>query len=266
VTPRGLFVVGSPRSGTTLVGTYVASSPRALDLGEYRGFVLSYYFGKKLFSRTPAPLGEVYKASVNRHARQFAEDAAREAGREWFVDHTPMNVLFADRLAADLCDAVFVLMVRHPAGVLQSLARSFAGGYEWAGETALARAGVYAQFYERVDRLPRERTVAMSYDALAAEPTSTLARFERDLAALGFPTDDLDRAVFAGSHATKTHHARSTLGVVEGGATRLRPIASFDASAWSAADEAACAPRVAQAVGKLEALFPGVLCPPHPGA
>jgi hypothetical protein len=31
---RGLYVLGAPRSGTTLVGNYLASSPSVLNLGE----------------------------------------------------------------------------------------------------------------------------------------------------------------------------------------------------------------------------------------
>ncbi len=39
---RALFVLGSPRSGTTLIGSYLASGARVLDLGEYGGFHLAH--------------------------------------------------------------------------------------------------------------------------------------------------------------------------------------------------------------------------------
>ncbi len=88
------------------------------------------------------------------HARRFAEEVARSQGCEWYCDTTPWNLLVADRLAAQLPDALFVLMLRHYSGTVQSLRRSFESGFVWAGETLADSARIWAHFYRCAAEYP----------------------------------------------------------------------------------------------------------------
>lgn len=44
--PRPIFVLGSHRSGTTLLGAYLTSSPEVCDMGEYIGYFLAHQIAK----------------------------------------------------------------------------------------------------------------------------------------------------------------------------------------------------------------------------
>ena len=211
---RALFVVGSPRSGTTLIGSYLASGAHVLDLGEYGGFHLAHTVAPATLGAMPGSYRAQYLGDLVDHARRFAEEVTSSQGREWYCDTTPWNLLVADRLAAQLPDALFVLMLRHFAGTVQSLRRSFESGFTWAGETWADSARIWAHFYSSVGRVPADRTVAVSYDALTYEPETVLDLLRAWLDEQGYPTDDLDSGQLAVSHAPPSSGPRPTIGAL----------------------------------------------------
>jgi hypothetical protein len=255
---RALFVLGTPRSGTTLIGTLCGRATGVVDLGEYRAFVLAHDLGRTLFRRTPAPFADEYLQSVALHARSFAEGLAARNGAQWYVDHTPINLLVAERLACELPDALFVLMVRHHAGVIQSLARSYRDGYDWAGEDVAARAQLYSRFYEQATHLPPQRTIAVSYDALCTMPAETLVSLREALEARGFPGRNWNLNVLAQSHANGSA-GRQTIGKLRDGEVVLGPMSSFDAASWTENDEARSRPHLVNAREVLARCFPATL-------
>ncbi len=256
---RPIFVVGSPRSGTTVVGRYLASSKSVLDLGEYRGFFLAYKVVPEFFERVPAPFQAQYIRKLADFTRRVAEEQAHVRRSSWYCDHTPLNLLVAREIARDVPRALFILMVRHHAGVIQSLARSYRDGFEWAGDTLRKRAEIYRQFYSNVTALPTLRTIAVSYDGLCSAPTETLNILERRLASFGFPMEGLSRRAFVESHATSTRDRRATIGVVTRDAVHLRAIASFDAARWTRRHQRMTEEIIAPAQMLILRLFPGAL-------
>jgi hypothetical protein len=260
---RPIFVLGAPRSGTTLVGRYLASSPSVLDLDEYRGFFVAYQVVPECFRRVPARFQDRYCHGIADVTRQIAETIARTHRARWYCDHTPLNLLVARQIARDVPTAVFVLMVRHHSGVVQSLARSYRDGYEWAGDSIRTRAEVYRRFYLNVAALPRQRTVAVSYDRLCAAPGETLGDLERRLAAFGFPVRELLRTSLVRSHVTSASDRRATIGVRRGDTVQLRAIRSFDPLRWTPRDQRATQRIVAPAQDLIEQRFPGSLMLPE---
>lgn len=230
---RSLFVLGSPRSGTTVVGSYLASGARVLDLGEYGGFHLAHNVAPTTLGAMPGSYRKAYLADLVGHARRFAEGLALSEGARWFCDTTPWNLLVADRVAADLPDALFVLMLRHYSGTVQSLRRSFESGFAWAGQTWPDSARIWAHFYSSVGRVPADRTIAVSYDALTDDPDHVLARLRAWLGERGYPVDDLDLSQLAVSHAPPSSGPRPTIGARREDGVRLSPISSFDPDLWS---------------------------------
>ena len=240
---RPIFVVGSPRSGTTLVGSWLGSDPRTYDVGEYNAFYATYRSIPSQLRGVQPPWWEShldrYLVELREHAAHFIEDVARREGCDSFVDSSPRNLLIADELAMRFPNALFVLMLRHYAGVVQSLGRA---GWPWVPSGVEGRADVWANAYCEIDRLPRERTLVISYDSLCASPRAALARMRSQLADAGIRVDQLDQTRLGYSHAHVLGQPRPTL---LGDTGELRSIPSVDMSSWTPAIDAAVRPHVA---------------------
>jgi hypothetical protein len=263
---RPIFVLGSPRSGTTMIGNYIGSARSVLNAGEYRALHLAYGTlpfqlqgnltgqtnlereSHRLTGLTPPdwePYRLAYMHEVQRHAAEFIVRAAREQGRSAFCDCSPRNVLIQADLAAQFPEALFVLTLRHYTGVIQSLMRL--GGItlvpgkgpskQWFDPSAVAAAIVWNQHYQAGLQLPDDRTVVFGYDRFCADPLPVLARFKAALARADFPADELDDEVFASSHATDAAQPRATVGHIGDGGSRLIGMRSYDPSTWLPAIE-----------------------------
>ncbi len=263
---RALFVLGSPRSGTTVVGSYLASGARVLNLGEYGGFHLAHNIAPTTLGAIPGSYREEYLADLVDHARGFAEGLALSEGRRWFCDTTPWNLLVADRIANELPDALFVLMLRHYSGTVQSLRRSFESGFAWAGRTWADSARIWAHFYASVGRVPTDRTIAVSYDALTDDPDHVLALLRAWLDERGYPVDDLDLSQLAVSHAPPSSGPRPTIGARGEDGLELSPIGSFDPDRWSGDIHQMVWPVVEEVHRDLSAWFPTAYVWPMPPA
>jgi hypothetical protein len=242
---RPILVLGAPRSGTTLIGRYLSSSRDVCGLGEYLGFYFSHVVADREFDRMPSPYGPRYLQELRRFTDRFARQLAEERSCSFYCDDTPWNLLVAEQLARLLPDAVFVLLLRHYTGVLQSLERSHAAGYRWAGATWPARAALWSRFYAKTAHLPDDRLIGVSYDRLCAAPGLAVAALERALDRIGLDPEHLQRSVFAASHATGPS-PRPTLGRPAGvRQIALEPILSWDPRHWNS--------RVQQAVDTIVA-------------
>ena len=262
---RGIFVLGAPRSGTSLVGNYLGSGEQVLNLAEYGGFHLAYNIARSTLGAIPGPFREAYLKDLRVHAAWFAEESAAAQGAAWYCDSTPWNLAALSDIAADLPDALFIVMLRHYAGCIQSLRRSFSSGFGWAGRDWAGSAEVWAAAYRSLPELPADRTVVVSYDAVASAPESTMAALCSTVAAMGYPASAVDARELAVSHAPPTSGDRPTIGVVEDGAVRLRPIAAFAPEHWSGDIHRMVWPIVQEVHMGLRERFPSVyLCPPPP--
>jgi len=259
--PRAVFVLGVPRSGTTLIGNYLGSSPGVENLAEYGGFYVAYSIAPSVIERIPGFHHEAYLAELRQHARTFAERKAGEHGAAWYLDHTPWNLEVAARLAADLPDALFVLMLRHYAGTILSLHQ-----FHWGGDTWADSARLWATLCDQVLYLPDDRLIAVSYDALAEQPEETLAGLAAALDKQGFPTADLDQGVLTQSHAAVIGRPRPVIGAAgDGQAPDLQPIRSLDTQRWSGDIHAQVWPVVKDTHAELMRRFPDIYrCPPPP--
>ncbi|MGB6061185.1 MAG: sulfotransferase, partial [Candidatus Aquilonibacter sp.] len=128
-----LFILGPPRSGTTVVGNFVASHAQCYNLGEYYGFYLALRQAPQLMHRMPSTVLSEYLSHLFVGTLNFADACRDSAGAAMWCDQTPFNLQIARELVERLPDAVFLLMLRHYRGVIQSLRRSYATGYRWAG-------------------------------------------------------------------------------------------------------------------------------------
>lgn len=261
--PRAVFVLGVPRSGTTLIGNYLGSAPAVENLAEYGGFYVAHSIAPNVIQRIPGYHHDVYLAELSDHARMFAERKARDSGCDWYLDHTPWNLEVAARLSADVPDALFVLMLRHYAGNILSLHR-----FPWGGDTWADSARLWATLCGQMLYLPADRLVTVGYDALAQQPEQTLTGLTAALDKHGFPVTDLDPQILSLSHAAIIGEPRPVIGGAGDGAENgLRPIRSFDADRWSGDIHAEVWPVVADTHFELMRRFPGTYrCPAPPNS
>lgn len=260
--PRALFVLGVPRSGTTLVGNYLGSTPDVLNLAEYGGFYVANSVAPAVISRIPGYHHDAYLTEVRDHARTFAERLARRAGCSWYLDHTPWNLEVAAALAGQPAGALFVLVLRHYSGAILSLRR-----FSWAGDSWEEVAQLWANLANQTVELPPDRLIAVGYDSLAQRPQPTLSALHTALEAHGFDPSRLDHRQLSVSHAAIVGEPRPVIGAANGSETAgLAPIRSLDAERWSGDIHSRIWPIVRDTHFDLLRRFPGIYCsPPLPG-
>jgi tetratricopeptide (TPR) repeat protein len=119
--PRALFVVGMPRSGTTLVEQILAAHPMAHGCGELTVFTA---FGTTLpdapFTQDDGTLADL-AARWHAAVRRTAPDAGAQDGVALAIDKHPLNLEQLALIAAALPDARVVWCRRDPRDVALSI-------------------------------------------------------------------------------------------------------------------------------------------------
>ena len=180
LSPAPIFVVGLPRTGTTLVDRILSSHPDVASAGELSNFALLL----KRMSGVPGP--RVLDAAVFDRAssvdlralgRAYVESVqSLVGGSPRFVDKMPLNVLYAGLIARALPQARIVCLRRHPLdAVLSNYRQLFATSFGYYGYAFdLADAAEYFVLFDRLvrrwrERLPADRFLELSYENLVAD-------------------------------------------------------------------------------------------------
>lgn len=199
-----VFVIGMPRSGTSLVEQIIASHPNAFGVGERADFgeavraVMTRRCGSSsvypegvatLSSREIGQIGARYIASVSRKA---PSRAAR------IVNKFPLNFRFAGLISMALPNARIIHVRRHPLDTcLSCLSKIFSGDMPFSYDPKeLAR---YYRAYEALmghwrEVLPSNTMLEMNYEELVRNPEVQSreliehCRLEWDAACLSFHT------------------------------------------------------------------------------
>lgn len=182
-----VFVVGMPRSGTTLAAALLAQASPARDRGELRTL---RYVAEKLveggYLQTPAAIAE----AAELYRRLAVQD---DALTTWYIDQDPMNFRWLHIAAAMYPQAKVIHLRRSPRDTALSL-----WGQDFAhADLAFAYAfGDMAVAMEGHDGLLRHwRTtlqlpiLELDYEALVADPAAAVARLRTFI---GAPAGDAD--------------------------------------------------------------------------
>ncbi len=189
-----IFILGRPRSGSTLVEQMLASHPAIEGTAElpYIGQLAARLPGRPdtafgsawvdaLAALPPdalAPLGEAYLARARRHRRE---------GRPHFIDKMPGNFFHLGLILAVLPHARIIDVRRHPVACGLSIFTS----YSSKGSLTLAELGTVHRAYESLmahfDAVQPGRIHRVQYEALVEAPEAELRRL---LAYLGLPFDE----------------------------------------------------------------------------
>lgn len=178
-----IFVVGSPRSGTTVTGRIIGAHPdvrcveESLFLTHLYDMLFELHLG--LGQRKLAPLQHIPTTKVVNEFGNLADELlGAPLGEGRIVDHTPWYGAIAPFLDAMYPNCVFVHVLRNGIDVVTSLGHSYNKGFAWAGETLEQRARLWSTMVDTCDAIAEhiesKRFVRLRYEDLIAQPQATI--------------------------------------------------------------------------------------------
>ena len=167
---RYIFIVGLPRSGTTLVERILTGLPRVRSNGE------TDHFSRALLTDT-AGAGDVFQraaaADPDAVALNYARLAASGPTADHIIEKLPANYLYVGAIARALPQAKILLLSRSPLDSCFAMYRTlFAGGYPFSYD--LEELGRYYAAYDRLMNHWRSavggQLQEVVYESLVREP------------------------------------------------------------------------------------------------
>lgn len=175
--PRPIFIVGMPRSGTTLLDriisnhSAVADAGELDDLGNQLRWAVDHMSPQLLDETALARMQDVDFSNVGE--RYLERTQWRAGGKAHYVDKLPANWLLAGLIARALPGAPILHMVRDPMDVCFSNWRAMLGdSYPYSYDmTMLARHhAAYQKLMAHWQRVSSGRILDVSYRELVDEP------------------------------------------------------------------------------------------------
>jgi tetratricopeptide (TPR) repeat protein len=204
--PGPIFIVGLPRSGSTLVEQILASHPAVegtrelMDVQQMADWIGSRPGGY------PAAIASLAPAAIRQLGHDYLARTRplRRLGRPYFIDKAPWNWLHVGLIALMLPNARIIDVRRHPLGCCVSAYKQhFAGGFDFAYDLAdLGR--YYADYVDLMahfDRVAPGRVCRVIYEELVAD---TEGQVRRLLDGLGLPFDPAVLRFFENRRAVAT--------------------------------------------------------------
>ncbi|HET7611887.1 MAG TPA: sulfotransferase [Rhodanobacteraceae bacterium] len=179
--PQPIFIIGMPRSGTTLLERMLGNHSQVAAAGELMDFVLQLHWtadtrnltGQAFMSRLPGldhgELGRRYLAQTRWYGR----------GKAFFIDKQPPNWMWAAAIHRALPRAPILNLVRDPMDVCFSHWRTYFGescAYSYDFQTL---AGVYHDYRRAMAQWHRSMPGAIldvPYEQLVHDPDATLRK------------------------------------------------------------------------------------------
>lgn len=179
-----IFVIGMPRTGTTLVERLLGSHSQVVSIGEFTDFPMMLRdFGGQVQARSAETLSAVDASlaldfqELGRHYVEAARDLAGDSPR--FVDKLPFNFLYCGYIAAALPKAKLIHLTRDPLDTCYAVYKTlFFGAYSFSYDLD-ELVDYYISYRRMMDHwhqvLPG-RILDVSYEALVQDPETQARR------------------------------------------------------------------------------------------
>lgn len=177
-----VFVVGLPRSGTTLIEQLLLRAPETASAGETAALSLATMeAGRRDLSPRPSSRLDLVErafaldlptlgADYLRRVKVYRGAAAR------LIDKTPFNFLYAALILAALPDARIVMLRRDPRDSIAGIFRTHFGGLYPYSYDPMELAHYVAAFNRLADHwrsvLPDDRYFELQYERFVSEPSA----------------------------------------------------------------------------------------------
>jgi hypothetical protein len=184
-----VFVVGFPRSGTTLVERMLDSHPALQSMDERPHFETLADQLEDYGLQVPRDLGKLTQADCEELRKGYQLMACARIERDWnrqLVDKNPLNMLWLPLIMRIYPNARFVFVMRHPCDALIS---NYMQNYRSAVMSAislslerLAQAHVLAiRHWQHHVGIFKPRVLEIRYEELVADPGPQVQRLGRFL-------------------------------------------------------------------------------------
>jgi tetratricopeptide (TPR) repeat protein len=204
--PGAIFIVGLPRSGSTLVEQILASHPAVEGTRELMDVQLMADWMAGQPGGYPDAIAGLSPAQVRQLGHDYLARTRplRRLGRPHFIDKAPWNWLHVGLIGLMLPNARIVDVRRHPLGCcLSAYKQHFAGGFDFAYDLAdLGR--YYADYVDLMahfDRVAPGRVCRVIYEQLVGDTEGEVRRL---LEQLGLPFDPATLRFFENRRAVAT--------------------------------------------------------------
>jgi tetratricopeptide (TPR) repeat protein len=181
---RCLFIIGLPRSGTTLVERILASHSEVQAGGEFEVFPQTVIEGVQKRGGMGVGKLEFVSAALELdfeelHDQYMAAVASHAAAATKFTDKLPLNYLYAGLIQAALPDARIIAMHRNPLDVCFAMYKTlFASAYPFTYD--LMDLGRYYVAWDRLmlhwKKIIGDRWLTLNYEDLIAAPDEQVRR------------------------------------------------------------------------------------------
>lgn len=179
--PTPIFIIGMPRSGTTLLDRMLSNHSQVTSAGEINDFMRQFHWAADV---PPGGMLQAIRRSAQIDyaelgARYLQQTQWRAQGRAYYIDKLPANVQMVSFIRHALPHAPILHMLREPMDVCFSNFRAMFGNNSAYSYELDALAHYYGQ-YERLARRWRELfandVLEVPYTDLVSSPEATLRR------------------------------------------------------------------------------------------
>jgi tetratricopeptide (TPR) repeat protein len=180
-----VFLVGFPRSGTTLLDSILRSHPSIAVIEEKPVLTRTAEWFRRFESRYPAMLAELSAQELRALQALYCDELGRhltaaDQSKSVFIDKLPLNIAHAGLIYRIFPHARFILALRHPADcVLSCFMHNFKPNAAMANFLTLEdSARFYAQVMHLWDRYRRAlplRAYVIRYEDLIADFTGNVS-------------------------------------------------------------------------------------------
>lgn len=181
--PAPIFIVGMPRSGTTLLERIVSNHSQVASCGELQDFAWQMRWAADVDGRAFVDDALLARAAGLDYAeigrRYLAQTRWRAAGRPYFVDKLPLNFLLAGFIHRALPAARILHVVRNPMDVCFSNWKAMFGamyGYSYRLPDLAAYYCAYRALMDHWHRVMPNAILDVRYADLVAAPERAAAR------------------------------------------------------------------------------------------